>query len=69
MRSVERFVERKARKSRSLLRSVPLWGNSPVLSPVRWKGAPRGALLRGALRGREPGARLRRACSPTRPFP
>ena len=30
-----RSVERKAQKGRSLLRRGPLWGNSPVLSPVR----------------------------------
>ena len=32
-----RSVERKARNRWSLLQRLPLWGNSPVLSPVRWK--------------------------------
>jgi hypothetical protein len=35
MTGVVRFVERKAQKSRSLLRQGPLWANSPVVSPVR----------------------------------
>lgn len=32
-----RSVERKARKTGSLLHGLPLWANSPVVSPVRWK--------------------------------
>lgn len=68
-----RSVERKARNRWSLLHRLPLWGNSPVLSPVRWKPGCRRAPVRsghehvvvgGTGRRRPAGARgdgLRRA--------